>query len=98
MWLRHHDDDARRHGRTRGFEDRSTRGRTPRPVQDHAYELFQAKRGDSETQDWLRAERDILHESASRNLSGKAPGEDNVKFADDAGVNLIPVPGNNHRL
>jgi hypothetical protein len=82
MWLRHHHDDTRRHGADQEIPKivESEAALLDR-IRQRAYELFQSKSGGSAVQDWLRAEREILHEKASQNESGTAPGKGNSKFA-----------------
>ncbi|HUY13649.1 MAG TPA: DUF2934 domain-containing protein [Terriglobia bacterium] len=82
MWLKDHHDDTRRHGSDQEIPKIEESEATLQDrIRQRAYELFQAKSGSSDMQDWLRAEREILHEMASQNESGTALGKGNSKLA-----------------
>lgn len=71
-----HHDDPRRHESTQGSPmtkepDAALQDR----IRQRAYEMSQAKPGGSETEDWLQAERETLHEIASHGKSGATPGK-----------------------
>ena len=80
MGHKHHHDDTHRHGSVQGIPKTAEPGPTLQDrIRQRAYELFQAKSGGSEMQDWLQAEREILHEIAPHSESGTAPNKGNVK-------------------
>jgi hypothetical protein len=71
MGHKHHHHDTHRHGFAQGIQ------KTEEPeaalqdrIRQRAYELFQAKSGGSDMEDWLQAEREILHEMTPRKTSG----------------------------
>ncbi len=76
-------DDTRRHG----SDQKTLKAEKPKAtledqIRQRAYELFQqAKSGGSEMQNWLQAEREILHAIAPHSKSGTAPNKHNAKSA-----------------
>ena len=68
-------------GQLKEFRREEPEARLQDRIRQRAYELFQAKLGNSEMQDWLQAEREILHEIAPHSESGTAPNKGNAKSA-----------------
>ena len=82
MGHKHQHDDTHRHGSAQGVRKAEEPGvKLQDRIRQRAYELFQAKPGGSEMQDWLQAEREILHEIAPHSESGTVPNKENVKSA-----------------
>jgi len=82
MGHKHHHDDTRRHGSDqKALKTEEPEATLEDRIRQRAYELFQAKSGGSEMQDWLQAEREMLHETAPHSESGTAPNKDNAKSA-----------------
>ncbi len=82
MGHKHHHGDTRRQGSDqKTLQTEKPEATLQDQIRQRAYELFQTKSGNSEMQDWLQAEREMLHEIAPHSESGTAPNKDNTKSA-----------------
>lgn len=54
-------------------------------IRQYAYELYQIRVHGSDLQDWLQAEREVLHEITSCKEPAAAPSEAKITFGKTAG-------------
>jgi len=75
----HHDDTQQRRSDQKTPKAEEPKATLQDRIRQRAYELFQAQSGGSDTQDWLQAEHEVLHEMAPQSGSGTAPHEGKAK-------------------